>query len=230
MRQGGVKPELECFDLGHVANAEPLVEMGALQRPLQYSFVLGVLGGAPPAAETLAAMARSIERRDTWEVIGIGRAQWKLVGAALALGETCGWGWRTTSTWTPRAPRWPGERAAGGEGGADGPRRGPRADEPGPGAGGAVDPGRVRRGSSSGSRRRSGVAVGRPLGKPRWPAEQAGSVRATSAAGAQQPGSGLFFRGDRPGAGPASEPAAGGDPGNGSPSGSRIETRRGPRP
>ena len=86
MRQGGVKPELECFDLGHVANAEPLVQMGALRRPLQYSFVLGVLGGAPPAAETLAAMARAIDFRDTWEVIGIGRAQWKLVGAALALG------------------------------------------------------------------------------------------------------------------------------------------------
>jgi 3-keto-5-aminohexanoate cleavage enzyme len=50
MRQGGVKPELECFDLGHVANAEPLVQMGALRRPLQYSFVLGVLGGAPPSA------------------------------------------------------------------------------------------------------------------------------------------------------------------------------------
>ena len=86
MRQGGVKPELECFDLGHVANAEPLVQMGALRRPLQYSFVLGVLGGAPPSAETLAAMARSIGSADTWEVIGIGRAQWKLVGAALALG------------------------------------------------------------------------------------------------------------------------------------------------
>ena len=86
MHQGGVKPELECFDLGHVANAEPLVQMGALRRPLQYSFVLGVLGGAPPAAETLAAMARAIDFRDTWEVIGIGRAQWKLVGAALALG------------------------------------------------------------------------------------------------------------------------------------------------
>jgi 3-keto-5-aminohexanoate cleavage enzyme len=86
MREGGVKPELECFDLGHVANAEPLVQMGALRRPLQYSFVLGVLGGAPPSAETLAAMARSIGSADTWEVIGIGRAQWKLVGAALALG------------------------------------------------------------------------------------------------------------------------------------------------
>jgi 3-keto-5-aminohexanoate cleavage enzyme len=31
-------------------------------------------------------MARSIGSADTWEVIGIGRAQWKLVGAALALG------------------------------------------------------------------------------------------------------------------------------------------------
>jgi len=86
MREGGVKPELECFDLGHVANAEPLLELGALKRPLQYSFILGVLGGAPPAAETLAAMARSIGREDTWEIIGIGRAQWRLIGAGLALG------------------------------------------------------------------------------------------------------------------------------------------------
>jgi 3-keto-5-aminohexanoate cleavage enzyme len=86
MREGGVKPELECFDLGHVANAEPLLQLGALKRPLQYSFVLGVLGGAPPEAETLATMARSITPQDTWEVIGIGRAQWRLVGAALALG------------------------------------------------------------------------------------------------------------------------------------------------
>ena len=86
MREGGVKPELECFDLGHVANAEPLLAMGALKRPLQYSFVLGVLGGAAPSAETLASMARSIQPSDTWELIGIGRAQWRLLGAALALG------------------------------------------------------------------------------------------------------------------------------------------------
>ena len=86
MRQGGVKPELECFDLGHVANAEPLVTMGALKRPLQYSFVLGVLGGAAPSAETLAVMARSLQPGDTWELIGIGKAQWRLLGAALALG------------------------------------------------------------------------------------------------------------------------------------------------
>jgi 3-keto-5-aminohexanoate cleavage enzyme len=86
MREGGVKPELECFDLGHVANAEPLLTMGALKRPLQYSFVLGVLGGASPSAETLAVMARSLAPGDTWELIGIGKGQWRLLGAALALG------------------------------------------------------------------------------------------------------------------------------------------------
>ncbi|MBI3180794.1 MAG: 3-keto-5-aminohexanoate cleavage protein [Myxococcales bacterium] len=86
MREGGVKPELECFDLGHVHNAEPLVTMGAIERPLQYSFILGVLGGAPPTAETLAHMARQIGPMDTWEVIGISKVQWRLLGAALALG------------------------------------------------------------------------------------------------------------------------------------------------
>ena len=86
MRDGGVKPELECFDLGHVQNARPLIEMGALRPPLQYSFVLGVMGGAAPTHETLAHMARQVGPEDQWEVIGISRPQWSLVGSALVLG------------------------------------------------------------------------------------------------------------------------------------------------
>jgi len=86
MREGGVKPELECFDLGQVSNAEPLLAMGALKRPLQYSFILGVLGGAPPTTDTLAHMAGQVAASDTWEVIGISRVQWHLLAAALVLG------------------------------------------------------------------------------------------------------------------------------------------------
>jgi 3-keto-5-aminohexanoate cleavage enzyme len=86
MRDGGVKPELECFDFGHIHNARPLLEMGALKGPLQYSFILGVLGGVGPTAENLAAMARQVGPEDTWEVIGISRVQWRLVAAALVLG------------------------------------------------------------------------------------------------------------------------------------------------
>ncbi|HSP81767.1 MAG TPA: 3-keto-5-aminohexanoate cleavage protein [Myxococcaceae bacterium] len=86
MREGGVKPELECFDFGHIHNAQPLLAMGALKGPLQYSFILGVLGGVAPTVENLASMARQVGPEDTWEVIGISRVQWKLVAAALVLG------------------------------------------------------------------------------------------------------------------------------------------------
>jgi 3-keto-5-aminohexanoate cleavage enzyme len=86
MRAGGAKPELECFDLGHIHNAQPLIAMGALKPPLQYSFILGVLGGVAPTAENLAHMSRQIGPQDTWEVIGISKVQWPLVMAALVLG------------------------------------------------------------------------------------------------------------------------------------------------
>lgn len=86
MRKGEVKPELECFDLGHVYNAQPLIAMGALQPPLQYSFVLGVLGGAPATAETLAHMSKQLSKEDAWEVIGISKVQWHLLATALVLG------------------------------------------------------------------------------------------------------------------------------------------------
>jgi uncharacterized protein (DUF849 family) len=86
MKEGNVKPELECFDLGHIQNAEPLLKMGALKPPLQYSFVLGVLGGAAPTPEMLAHMARQVNKEDAWEVIGISKVQWRLIAAALALG------------------------------------------------------------------------------------------------------------------------------------------------
>jgi uncharacterized protein (DUF849 family) len=86
MREGGVKPELECFDFGHIQNAQPLIAMGALKPPLQYSFILGVLGGVAPTVDNLQQMARQLGPEDTWELIGISKVQWKLVAAALVLG------------------------------------------------------------------------------------------------------------------------------------------------
>ena len=37
MRELGIKPEHECFDAGHVANLDPLIDMGLLEPPLQIS-------------------------------------------------------------------------------------------------------------------------------------------------------------------------------------------------
>jgi 3-keto-5-aminohexanoate cleavage enzyme len=86
MTEAGVKPECECFDTGHIGNVFPLIDMGLIQSPIQFSLILGVLGGAPPDVRTLAHMASLLPSPGTWEVIGIGRHQWELVAAAVALG------------------------------------------------------------------------------------------------------------------------------------------------
>jgi 3-keto-5-aminohexanoate cleavage enzyme len=86
MNQLGIKPEHECFDLGHVGSLEPLVHKGVLHPPLHVSCVMGVLGGAPPTPRNLVAMVDNVPAGSHWGLIGISRAQWTLVAAALALG------------------------------------------------------------------------------------------------------------------------------------------------
>jgi 3-keto-5-aminohexanoate cleavage enzyme len=110
MRRLHIKPEHECFDLGHVGSLEPLVDMGLLDAPLHADFVMGVVGGVPASARNLAVMAENLReipgnlrenplgepefhpgdgpdgRPHHWGVIGIGRVQWTMVAAALTLG------------------------------------------------------------------------------------------------------------------------------------------------
>jgi len=91
MRRLQIKPEHECFDVGHVGSLVPLVDMELLESPLHADFVMGVVGGIPATARNLAAMADNMgwvaaDSNHHWGVIGIGREQWMLVAAALTLG------------------------------------------------------------------------------------------------------------------------------------------------
>ncbi len=90
MNELDIRPEHECFDAGHVANLDPLIDMGLLAEPLQISCVMGVNGGIRPNPRNLAVMADQIpggpEGANNWGVIGIGRDQWRLVASAAALG------------------------------------------------------------------------------------------------------------------------------------------------
>jgi uncharacterized protein (DUF849 family) len=93
MNELDIKPEHECFDIGHVGSLAPLIDMGVLHTPLHVDCVMGVMGGIPAGALNLAAMVANIPTtssgggaRSHWGVIGISREQWMLVGAALALG------------------------------------------------------------------------------------------------------------------------------------------------
>jgi len=90
MNEFGIQPEHECFDAGHVANVDPLIDMGLLKEPLQISLVMGVTGGIRPTPRNVGVMADQIpggpEGQNNWQVIGISRDQWKLLSAAIALG------------------------------------------------------------------------------------------------------------------------------------------------
>ena len=86
MKENGVRPEMECFDVGHVGAAFPLIDMGVLTPPYDFSFILGVDGGIPASTRNIAAMADNLPPKSTWQVIGIGRDQWRLLAGALTLG------------------------------------------------------------------------------------------------------------------------------------------------
>jgi uncharacterized protein (DUF849 family) len=90
MRELEIKPEHECFDAGHVANLDPLIDMGLVTEPHQISLVMGVNGGIRPNAANVGVMSDQIPGGPAtganWQVIGISRQQWMLLSAALTLG------------------------------------------------------------------------------------------------------------------------------------------------
>ena len=86
MREFGVRPELEIFDLGHLSNAKRLHREGALELPQHVDFVLGVPGGLDAEVEHLVDCVRALPAGCTWSVAGIGRMQLPLATVAVAMG------------------------------------------------------------------------------------------------------------------------------------------------
>ena len=86
MLEHGVRPEMECFDTGHVGSIHPLIDMGVVKPPYEVSFILGVDGGVPATTQNIIAMMGNLPKDASWQVIGISREQWRLAAAALTLG------------------------------------------------------------------------------------------------------------------------------------------------
>ena len=86
LRESGIVPEIEIFDVGMLDEAMRLRSMGLITDPVQFDFVMGVPGalGADPAH--LIHMIRALPAGSTWSVAGIGRHQLTLGVIALAMG------------------------------------------------------------------------------------------------------------------------------------------------
>jgi uncharacterized protein (DUF849 family) len=86
MNAAGIRPECECFDLGHVGTLAPLIDMGLLAPPFQVSLILGVTGGIPGTVANLTHMCDQLPPGSDWEVVALSLDQWRLLAAGAALG------------------------------------------------------------------------------------------------------------------------------------------------
>ena len=86
MAEKQIKPEIECYDVGHIDLARGLMEKGLLKEPLRVSLVLGVKGGIPATPQNLIHMQRCLPTGCRWNTITIGRAQFQLLNIGMLLG------------------------------------------------------------------------------------------------------------------------------------------------
>lgn len=86
MKEHGVVPELEIYEAGMINNAEVLRSLEALDPPLHFSFVLGVLGGMSATADNLLFLRNSLPPDSTWSVCAVGLPIYTLAPIALSFG------------------------------------------------------------------------------------------------------------------------------------------------
>lgn len=86
VKELGVKPELECFDTGHVRFANQLVDEGLIEAPPLYQICLGIPWGASADTHAMKAMTDMLPDNAQWAGFGISRMQFPMVAQAVLLG------------------------------------------------------------------------------------------------------------------------------------------------
>lgn len=86
IREAGVKPELEIFDLGHAMLAADMVKRGLFEAPPWFQLCLGIGWGAPATTEAMLALKQLVPAGGIWSAFGISRAQFPMVAQAVILG------------------------------------------------------------------------------------------------------------------------------------------------
>jgi 3-keto-5-aminohexanoate cleavage enzyme len=68
-----IKPEIEIFDAGMIGNTNHYLKKGFLKAPLHCQLVLGVPGGMPGNADSVAYLLPKLPAGSTWSITGIGK-------------------------------------------------------------------------------------------------------------------------------------------------------------
>lgn len=89
MQENGVKPEIEAFDPGMIANAAYYLKKGILKAPLHFQFCMGCANGIPGSIKNLLFMKETMEQLcpgSTWSCFGVGHSAMEIMYAGIAMG------------------------------------------------------------------------------------------------------------------------------------------------
>ena len=87
MIEKGIKPEYECFEMGHLDTILTMARKGEVPgNPMQFNFVLGVPGCTPATVDNLCWLVKNIPAGSTWTATGIGRHAFTLAAPAMVMG------------------------------------------------------------------------------------------------------------------------------------------------
>ena len=87
MIERGIKPEYECFEMGHLDTILTMARKGEVPgAPMQFNFVLGVPGCTPATVDNLCWLVKNIPAGSTWTSTGIGRNAFTLAAPTIVMG------------------------------------------------------------------------------------------------------------------------------------------------
>ncbi len=87
MMERGIKPEYECFEMGHLDTILTMARKGEVpSAPMQFNFVLGVPGCTPATVDNLCWLVKNIPTGSTWTATGIGRHAFTLAAPTIVMG------------------------------------------------------------------------------------------------------------------------------------------------
>ena len=85
MREYGVKPEIEVFDVGHIRQAVDLIEEGLIDDPPYFQLCMGAKWGIEATPENLIFMKSKLPPNARWSLLGVGRAQLSMIALGILL-------------------------------------------------------------------------------------------------------------------------------------------------
>lgn len=86
MREYGIKPEIEVFDMGHIRQAKHWLKEGLIDDPPYFQLCMGAGWGIEATPENLLAMKNALPPGVIWSVLGVGRMQLPMITMAMLSG------------------------------------------------------------------------------------------------------------------------------------------------